>query len=610
MKMNAAIAIVFWMIISSLFFSLFYKCYKLGMGEVSLKRYFCKKDKYILGGFAIVLFLMFVYLVSKNNYVYYWDYGGYWTMSYTQMKDMFDDPFYGIGHLYYSICMDDYNLLLPTLIYVPLKVFGYSFNRYVLVNVIFLLFPALIICLACNVKLFYKYGLLQEKQKLLSKICLLIFTMTFNVFYLAMLKGYIDIATLIPAGLAFLLFIDYEPTVINKNQIVRDILISLSLLCTFLFRRYFAYFIVGYVAALFLYSCYKILKSNKRKDAIKCSCINIIIIGSLAVVIMVTIFLPLLLHVLKNNYSQQYAAYDAPLLTKLNGIVNTYGIWILFISAIGVILSIVKKNMQKISLFCLIAILVTIGLFFKVQAMGIQHVYTIAIGLYILFFNGIYQIIYSLKNKRIQICAVVIFIGVSVLGTMNCFIPSERQKVAKISKLFTETYDPFYRGDIEQLHQLADYLNSLTYGTEKRVYIDASGGILNNSIMDSLNKPYGTCAVNNLCATADVDLRDGFPKDFLSADIVVVTDPIQLHLAEGTQEVVRFLAQEVCNKESPIGRHFEKNDKYFILDDDVKVFIYEKNSDFEKNDLEYLSNYYSEYYPGQEELFKNRILAQ
>ena len=65
--MNAAIAIVFWMIISSLFFSLFYKCYKLGMGEVSLKRYFCKKDKYILGGFAIVLFLMFVYLVSKNN---------------------------------------------------------------------------------------------------------------------------------------------------------------------------------------------------------------------------------------------------------------------------------------------------------------------------------------------------------------------------------------------------------------------------------------------------------------------------------------------------------------------------------------------------------------
>ena len=121
----------------------------------------------------------------------------------------------------------------------------------------------------------------------------------------------------------------------------------------------------------------------------------------------------------------------------------------------------------------------------------------------------------------------------------------------------------------------------------------ASGRVLNASTLRSLNLPDSQPAVNNLLQTADVDLRDGFPTDFLQASVVVTTDPIQLHLAQGTQEVVRYLAEQVMDSTSLIGRHFEKQECTFTLDDDVKVYVYVKQSEFEAEDLNGLIEYYA-----------------
>ena len=88
---------------------------------------------------------------------------------------------------------------------------------------------------------------------------------------------------------------------------------------------------------------------------------------------------------------------------------------------------------------------------------------------------------------------------------------------------------------------------------------------------------------------------------------MVVTNPVELHLPEGTQEVVRFLSEEIKKSDSPIGRHFEKLDRSYLLDDNVTAYIYKKISDFETSDYQYLANYYDSYYPGMEEMFSDRI---
>ena len=140
------------------------------------------------------------------------------------------------------------------------------------------------------------------------------------------------------------------------------------------------------------------------------------------------------------------------------------------------------------------------------------------------------------------------------------------------------------------------------------VYVAASGSQLNASILDSLYKPMQTAPMNKLGWTADVDLRDGFPRDYLQADLVVVTDPVQTHLRPGSQEVVRYLVEQTISQDSYLGRHFARVPVEFTLDNNVKVYLYHKISDFSFSDLEKLSEYFMSLYPQANELFEERIL--
>lgn len=582
--------------------------YCLGMGDnQSVLR--SKESKMICGLFCCIVAILCLYLIQKNQFVYYWDYGGYWTMSYSQMQSIFNDPISAMKHLYGSICKDDYNLLLPTLITIPLKVVGYTFTRYVMVNTIIFLIPVLMICISCGSKIFSQLYF-SRFAKIGIMILIGILTVTFNVFYLAMLKGYIDIAALIPAGLTALLLFDYNIDCLNKKQIKRDILISLLLLSTFLFRRYFAYYIVGYVGALIIYALYKIVSSKHEHRVTLCKniCINILAMGGPACAVMVIFFAPLIIHILSNNYSEQYAAYDAPLIQKIENIVNIFGAWVFVLAFVAIFLSLITRSMRRVTFLNTCSFLITSTAFFTVQNMGIQHVYTIAIQLYLLSLLGIYQILYLLYKTSWKYIGAGLCIIVSIMGSLNCFFPQFRCFPTVCAKLFSTTYDPLYRSDIAQLQAMADYVNSLTNDTNKSVYILASGNILNSSIMYSLNLPYSSNALHNMCTTADVDLRDGFPSAFLTADIVVTTDPIELHLAEGTQEVVRYLAQEIVNSNSYIGQHYTKQNQTFSLDNGVIASVYIKTSDLTSADLQSLAQYYTDYYPDQEELFADRIL--
>lgn len=309
-----------------------------------------------------------------------------------------------------------------------------------------------------------------------------------------------------------------------------------------------------------------------------------------------------------NNYAGQYSAYDAPLVEKINQVTSRFG-WSTFIlSGIALVISLKKHFLRKITIFCVIAPIVTVGAFFHVQGMGIHHIYTIALELVVLEFLGVYQLMQVIAPgiKRISM---ILLIGVLFcLGIINCFVPQSRMYMKPLEKIFSQTYTSLYRNDIFELQRLAKCLNSLTENNNKHIYIDSSGGILNSSLMASMDKPYSNNAIHNMYRTHDVDLRDGFPEEFLKADYIVISDPIQLHLPTGTQEVVRFLAQEVVNHESPIGRHFTKLDEVFYLDNRVKVYIYQKNGDFESSDLVYLANYYEKRYPGMDSLFRKRIL--
>lgn len=581
-------------------------CCKLGMGTVTLR----KRELVEFAGFALLGFVFFLFIVLQNRYVYFWDYSTYWKGSYETMQSLYREPFQTLAQVYRSILQDDYNQLLPLFIALPLRLFGYTFVRYTAMNYIFFLVPVWFILLCTVKKIAQTSGWGTSKSGSLPTVVTLTMLLTFSGFYVATFRGYIDVACLLPASISILLFVDHDPCSFQRKNLVRDVAISINLLLTFLFRRYFAYFVVGYIVAYCGYAVCKIVtagKTQKKASAIA-AVQNLMVIGGIAMAILLVFFRQLVFRVLATNYAAQYVAYNASMKDKLNALAGSFGQVCLLIALVGVVLGVVFGTQRKMTLFLLIGAVTSCALFFRVQNMGCQHIYIVAVPLFLLTMIGIGGL-YALIKNRVRLLLPGVALLLSVLSFAYGFFPACRATLQPYAKYFVSAYSPLQRNDIPALWELATYLNQISAQDDQSVYVLASGMVLNSSILACLDLPEQENAVHNLFTTADVDLRDGFPVDFLQADIVVTTDPIELHLAEGTQEVVRYLAEQVMDPSSPVGRHFEKLDQVFLLDNGVNVYLYKKTSDFERSDLESIAAYFDTLYPEQKEMFSDRILS-
>ena len=576
--------LIFAMIYMLFFVKIFLNAYNFGMKDKILTD---SKNRFMFSVFVFAGACLCYYIVIQNRTVYTWDYSHYWTQSFTQMRFLFSDPLLAVMRLGGTIWFSDYNSILPTFIALPLKLFGITFVRYVMVNYIFFIVPLCFILLAVMKKITGR-----NHNLLLIPIILM-----FNPLFRPLLNGYIDCACIIPAVIAMILLKDYDALSFSHEQIKRDVYISFMLLCTFMFRRYFVFHVQGYMCALALLSLYSVIKSHR---GLKNALLNILVIGIFAFSVMLIFFAPMMFRIMSRNYSELYISYNAPLIRKMSSIMNYYGYFTMISALLGVILPAITGKMRRYSFFCAVSFVVSALTFFYVQAMGMQHFYILLPQLFILSCIGIIQATELAGKKLIPSLCIVIMLA----GFVNCYFPSVRTVLAPVSKVFSVVHNPLIRNDIHELNELADYFNELTNGTDKGVYL-CSAGVLNYSVMESLRKPYEAMPVHNLLKTCQTDLSDGFPSGFLEASVVAVTRPVT-----SKQEVIAFLSREIMNDNSPVGKHFKRNERTFMLDEDVEVIIYEKVSEFEHDDLEYMAAHFSAVYPKYDHIFAKRILGE
>lgn len=597
--MNSASTILFCIIMMTVFILLFCGSFFVGTTKECRKIMFKKSNIIIFLIIVVIEFMLICFVLSKNQFVYYWDFGGYWNSSYTQMKSLFQNPYKAINNLYVSINESDYNLILPTLISLPLKIFGYTFKRYILVNYIMFLVPTWIVFTAI---------LLKCNKNISEKNIYLIFFViaTYSVLFFAMLRGSIDIAVILPVTLSILLFQDYNPLEINRGQIGKSILISILLLTTFLFRRYFAYYVVGYGMCVFLYSVYVNIRSGlKSKRYIINSIVNLCIVGGIALTTLLIFFNKLVFRILSNNYSQQYEGWDTSFGCKVYEQVEHFGIINLCLFVVGIGYALYKKQNRKIAYYSLLSSIIILLMFYRVQGMSYHHYYLISVQIMIGIYLGM-QVLSSIKINQKSVILVVL-IATLCMQPINYFSENFHDRIGKAKIFFSKEYTVLKRGDLSELRKLVKYITKLQEkGRHRSVYVLASGGELNHSILEMLDQPYATM-LPDLLYTSDVDLRDGFPTQFLDADIVITTTPVQLHLSDGTQDVISYLRRQVIDKNSSIGVHFQKTKQEFKLDNNVIVSVYLKKTEIKENDLESTINYFLNKYPGQEALFYNKI---
>jgi hypothetical protein len=103
----------------------------------------------------------------------------------------------------------------------------------------------------------------------------------------------------------------------------------------------------------------------------------------------------------------------------------------------------------------------------------------------------------------------------------------------------------------------------------------------------------------------DVDKRDGFPQALPTADIVVTTDPPQIHLAAEDQQVILEPARQLAEKVG-IGAAFERLEGEYTLDGGAKAFLYRRTRPVTAEEIAELSAALQRSYPDRPYVFQHQ----
>lgn len=560
---------------------------------------FTKSDWYISIFIFVSITCAIAVLIKQNQFIYYWDYGREWTTALSVSDELFVNPINALKSIYASINSTDYNQLMPVLIILPLKILGNSFARYVVVNMVFYMCPALFMISLLAYKILHKYQI--NGTKFWN---IVLFVSLTPILYYVLLDGFMDAPVLILiSGLLMLsLELDFE-----KVDIVACVEMAVGILMLVLFRRHFAYWVVGYIVSIFFIAVYHIEKEKDRFRKFKVYVMDMLIIGGICLSVLLTVFRQFFLRSVFNNFSYAYSAYNVTYAEKFERIVVVFGWGVLFMAFIlAPIVCRWYKGLFAITISYFIHIALATFLLWRELQMNWHQYYLIVIQVILLASVGLFGLAERKKKKN----QILIKLAGVIWGLINvgvCFVPIFQG--TNIYHLFsTRYYETKTRNDLESIHEMIDYVNEIANPENgKWVYVLSSSGVLNSDILRKAELPFNINPIPTLYGTREVDLRDGFPEELFQADVVIVGEPVQTHLPDGKQQIISHLSELILDSDSYLGKHYSCVKK-FVLDGGVTANVYNRISQYDKEDYVKLQTYFDDLYGEYPELFGNRIV--
>lgn len=567
-------------------------------GGLQLCRRLSRKEFALLFGIMVLYMVCIFAVIVREDFIYYWDYGSYWHMSVEGGKALFNHPIYALKELYASINTQEYNLFLAWILMIPLKLLGNSYLAFVLLTAGMFFLPAMFLIAVLGYQMHQKYS--SECLPLVS-VVLMVLSITVPLFPL--LSGYVDSAALLPLSLCVLLAVSTEYA--KKMEWKKSIEIGILLVMALLMRRYYGFAVVGVVVFL---ACYVVFGEGAAgwKSGWKYKVGNVAVTGVTSAVILLCFFRGFLVQSLFSHYQDAYAAYQIqPFADKWKSFCLYYGMAIIVLAACPVVFA-WKCKVRYVSLPLLLSLVVSMLLFYRIQDFGEHHYYITAIPVMVLAVLG-YGLLRDVMKRIYRSFAVVftaVAAGICILnfGFSLGLIKRPQNNIWFIQR----TYSPKIRHDRASLLLLEQELERLDAKGYRGVYVVASSGVLNDDILGKLHAP-SMDRKYEICQTAHVDLRDGFCTDFFDADVVVVCDPLQVHLAAKDQCVIALLQGLFTGDDAGRFKRKYALTASYVLDGGVTASVYVKQQKLDLADVQYVKQLFEERYPGDQELFGDRF---
>lgn len=530
--------------------------------------------KYLVLFLPVFLFLNFFVFsfISREKFLYFWDYAGYWDKYQTLGLLLKSDPMPALTLVVSSMQNEDYNFLTAFILQPFYFFFGGSRLSYILALTNLFLIPALLLFNLLIVKLARRA--FQTNSLLQINFFSTALFLSLGMILVPLLLGYVDIAGLILIFTIYILFFHQQ---FEEISLLRSLILGSLLALLIVLRRPFIFWSMAFLllitAEIFLKLFYQ--EKDFINHGLKLITKFVFIITSFGATLLF-LSTSLIHKIFSVNYNFLYAAYKgeegvAEYIRNGQRLFNFSGLIIIFLFISSLFFLLIRGKMRRIGFYLAGQFIIIFILFSQTQDFTIHHFYLLTPSIIISISLFLIYLSQKLKNTLAKTLYTLTILSVLVLIFTATFYPDFNKNIKAQPPLFPSlVHKPLTRNDLPEINRIVLTLNGLVQESDF-IYVLSSSSVFSDEIL----KQACTGRCGQILPTSHVDNRDGFPTQFYKADFVLVADPIQYHLKPENQKVIGILAQQFLKNEN---QNFEKLDQEFHLEKDVKVYIYKKRA--------------------------------
>lgn len=415
---------------------------------------------------------------------------------------------------------------------------------------------------------------------------------TTSLMWVPLLHGYVDCGGLGIALVILWLFIrcDYRPK-------AAGLLVAAGVLLGYLplFRRWYAFWaeafllIAGIDAAI---RCVQNLRAKKPLPLIPALVFLGLPAGFATLLALFPDFIELSLHT--------QAAISANVFLGLSvsqRVLNAFehiGLFPFVLFSLGLVITFQQRSNRRVVLLGVSSSLLSFVLFNRTSdEVAEHHNYLLLIGYFSVVGPALAASLSGRAPRRLANPAIACA-AVAVLGCVAEPLWGVREQPALWRAAFGDlTLHPIQRSDLPEIQRLMEALDSVyAENSSASIYVLSSSPTFCDQTLTSGRLPQPGLRFNSagrVLFTQQIDQRDGFPTNLLAAQIVVTTDPIQIHHVERLQRSVA-VPDRAFIQHRGIATAFKQVAGPFHLENGVAVYVYLRTRDFTAAEVQDLSD--------------------
>jgi hypothetical protein len=557
-------------------------------------------------GFLFIANLSVALFVNNERFLYYYDNAGWWEWSRQYMSLQSQSVLQALKEVLETIKTKDQNLVAAVPIGTWMGLAGDSRLSYVLA-VTNLYGGACLLALMVLARSFWDER--EAKRGGWIELVPAAVLLLIPAFWIPILGGYPEAGGMaIALAVLWLYFSSTERRPYHPAYLA----IGFLLAGLFIFRRWYAYWVVAFLAVATL-DRVALAAMDMRANGFNFRRLArltfpVPVMGLVALLTLASVAMPMIRRVLEMDFADIYSAYNLSggLFANLEASFRPFG-WLPLLFALGSFLFLSAcRTTRRMSLFVAAQAVLIVYLFLRVQFLMMHHLYMLLPGYLLVACVATSKVAGLLPNRWLRGGWLGLLLALGLTVSVPTYWGAARPIVEPLGRLMPVHRSPLVRNDLDEFLRMNTTIERYLDKTDGRVYVLASSVVFSADHLKqagpSLRMPFHS-GDRVIGRWSIVDKAHGFPRELLEADLVVVASPIQYHLNPSDQQIVGIPAESFLNG-TDIARAFERLPESFTIAYNIQIYLFRKTRPIAPSEVAQLSERLRAAYPDRPYIYQ------